>query len=258
MKPNHLYSWNVNGIKAILRKNFKEFLRDYNPEVLCIQETKSQDDEVHKLLGEFEDYHVYSNSAKQKGYAGTAVLSKVKPFNVEYGIGNEKHEQEGRVIAVEFEDYWLVNVYVPNSGNGLKRLDYRAQWDKDFRTYLEKLNQQKPVIVTGDFNVAHEEIDIARPKQNYNKSAGYTQTEIDGFDNHLGLGFIDVFRRFYPYQVKYTYWSYRANARERNVGWRIDYFLLDNQIWQAVEDIQLLNEVYGSDHCPMFLKLQSK
>ena len=255
VRPNQLFSWNVNGIKAILRKNFSEFLNEFNPEILCIQETKSHETEVNKLLGKFEGYHIFSNSAEQKGYAGTAVMSKVKPLSVQYGIGTTEHDKEGRTITLEFDDYFLVNVYVPNAGNGLKRLGYREQWDKDFRKYLEKLDRQKPLVVTGDFNVAHEEIDIARPKQNYNKSAGFTQTEIDGFDAHLNTGLADTFRQLYPDRVGYTYWSYRARARERNVGWRIDYFLVSNKLWDYVEDAYIPDHVQGSDHCPIVLTL---
>lgn len=256
MQPKLLYSWNVNGIKAIMRKNFKDFIRGYDPELLAIQETKSQDEEVQKLLGTFDQHYIYCNSAEQKGYAGTAVLSKVQPNHVQYGIDDELHDHEGRTITLEFDDYYFLNVYVPNSGNGLKRLDYREQWDEAFREYIKKLDTHKPVIVTGDFNVAHEEIDIARPKQNYNKSAGFTQTEIDGLDEHLNIGLIDTFRQLYPDKEVYTYWSYRAKARERNVGWRIDYFFVSRQLFDKVQDSYMLNEVQGSDHCPIVLELQ--
>ncbi len=256
MQPKTLYSWNVNGIKAILRKNFKEFMKEYQPEVLCIQETKSQDEEVQKLLSPFEGYYVFSHSAEQKGYSGTAVMTRTKPEEALYGIGKKAYDQEGRTITLKFTDYYLVNVYVPNAGNGLKRLDYRSDWDADFRSYLAQLAKEKPVVVTGDFNVAHEEIDIARPKQNYNKSAGFTQTEIDGFDTHLQKGFIDTFRALYPDKVVYTYWSYRAQARKRNVGWRIDYFLVSQSLWNQVKDSYMLNDVQGSDHCPIVLTLE--
>ncbi len=256
--PAQIYSWNINGIKSILRKNFREFLNDHNPEVLCLQETKSHDEEVNVLLALFDEYHVYSYCAEKSGYSGTAIMSKIKPQNAFYGIGVEEHDQEGRTITLEYSGYFLVNVYVPNSGEGLKRLDYRSQWDKDFRKYLQKLSEQKPVIVTGDFNVAHQEIDIARPKPNYNKSAGYTQTEIDGFSAHLKAGFTDTFRKLYPEKVVYSYWSYRAQARARNVGWRIDYFLVNNVLWENVQDSYMLNDVQGSDHCPLVLKLNNK
>jgi exodeoxyribonuclease-3 len=197
-------------------------------------------------------YHVYANASKvRKGYSGTAILSKKEPLNVLYDMGVEDHDQEGRVITAEYEDFILVTAYVPNSGNELVRLDYRAQWDKDFLNYLKKLEEQKPVIVCGDFNVAHEPIDIARPKANYNKSAGYTQKEIDGFDGFIGHGFVDTFRRKYPKEVKYSWWSYRAGAREKNVGWRIDYFLVSNSLMPKVKEAFILNEYYGSDHCPL-------
>lgn len=256
MLNRRLYSWNVNGIKAIFRKNFGDFVKAYDPDLLCIQETKSQDREVQKLLGHFEGYRIYSSSAEKKGYAGTAVMTKVEANEVHNGIGIKKHDNEGRTITLDFGDYFLVNVYVPNSGNGLKRLDYRTHWDKDFREYIKKLDRQKPVIMTGDFNVAHGDIDIARPKQNYNKSAGFTQTEIDGMTGHLKTGFVDTFRQLYPEKVVYTYWSYRAKARERNVGWRIDYFLVSKQLFEKVKDSYMLNEVYGSDHCPVVLDLK--
>lgn len=256
MAPNNLYSWNINGIKAITRKGeLESLINNYDPQVLCLQETKSTDQEVSKYLEQYSSYYHYSNSAEQKGYAGTAILTKEKPQQVHYDIGHEEFDQEGRVITAEYGDYYLVNVYVPNAGNGLKRLDFRAEWDKVFTSYLTDLQQDKPVIVTGDFNVAHEEIDIARPKQNYNKSAGFTQTEIDGFDRMLGKGFVDTFRKLYPDKVVYSYWSYRAQARKRNVGWRIDYFLVSESLLDQVQDAYMLNEVYGSDHCPVVLAL---
>ncbi len=255
MQPQTLYSWNVNGLKAILKKNFHEFIDEYQPEILCIQETKSQDEEVFKLLEPFNGYQVFSHSAERKGYAGTAIMTQVEPQQVSYGIDKKEHEGEGRVITLEFRDYYLVNVYVPNAGSGLKRLDYRSHWDQAFREYLTNLARQKPLAVTGDFNVAHKEIDIARPKQNYNKSAGFTQTEIDGFDAQLSKGFIDTFRKLYPDKVVYTYWSYRAQARQRNVGWRLDYFLVSQDLWPYVTDSYMLNEVQGSDHCPIVMAL---
>jgi exodeoxyribonuclease III len=256
MSIKNFYSWNVNGLKAILRKNFNDFIREYNPDILCLQETKSQNAEVQKLLSYFNEYHVFSNSAEKKGYSGTAIMSKTKPADVFYGIDIPEHDNEGRVITLEYANYFLVNVYVPNSGEGLRRLDYRVKWDNDFRTFLKKLSATKPVIATGDFNVAHKEIDIARPKPNYNKSAGYTQKEIDGFSAHLKAGVTDTFRAKYPEKVKYSYWSFRANARARNVGWRIDYFLTGNEIADRIHESCMLNEVHGSDHCPLVLELK--
>lgn len=256
MKPATLYSWNVNGLKAILRKHFSEFIADYDPEVLCLQETKAQDAEAQRLLSDFTAYYLYHFGAERKGYSGTAILTQRAPKDVYYGIGQAAYDEEGRVITLVFPDYYLVNAYVPNAGSGLKRLDFREQWDQDFRNYLNRLAAQKPVVVTGDFNVAHEEIDIARPKQNYNKSAGFTQTEIDGFEAHLDQGLVDTFRSLYPDQEVYSYWSYRANARERNVGWRIDYFLVSQELWPKVKDAYMLNEVQGSDHCPVVLNFK--
>ena len=255
MSPQILYSWNINGLKAILRKNFHQFIADYQPEVLCLQETKTQDAEAHKLLQEFSEFTVYHYGAERKGYSGTAILTQIAPETVHYGLGKPEYDEEGRSITLEFPDYYLVNAYVPNAGSGLKRLDFREQWDQDFREYLTQLAESKPVVVTGDFNVAHGEIDIARPKQNYNKSAGFTQTEIDGLTAHLSKGFVDTFRTLYPEKEVYTYWSYRANARERNVGWRIDYFLVSQNFWPHVQDAYMLNDVQGSDHCPVVLNL---
>lgn len=227
------------------------------PDVLCLQETKAAQEEVKITLELLPEYESYVNSSKaRKGYSGTAILTKEKPMNVTFDMGIEEHDQEGRVIAAEYNHYFLVTVYVPNSGEGLKRLDYRAKWDEDFRQYLTSLNQQKPVIICGDLNVAHQPIDIARAKENYNKSAGYTQVEIDGFTRLLDSGFVDVFRRLYPEEVKYTYWNYMFNARSRNVGWRIDYFLVSEELLPKIKDAPVYNEYLGSDHCPVGLKLE--
>jgi len=251
-----LVSWNVNGIRATMKKDFALSLEAMATDVLCLQETKAQDDQVAEALAEIEGYHLYSNSAEKKGYSGTAVLSKVEPLSVQYDMGIEEHDQEGRVIAVEFETFYLVTVYTPNSGNGLKRLDYRQQWDTDFLAYLKQLEKQKPVVVCGDLNVAHKDIDLARPKPNYNKSAGYTQAEIDGLDNIVAAGFVDTFRDQGPEEVKYSWWSYRAGARANNVGWRIDYFLVSGSLQTQVVGADILNEVMGSDHCPVLLDLR--
>jgi exodeoxyribonuclease-3 len=205
----------------------------------------------------FPEYEIFVNSSKaRKGYSGTAILTKTKPINVTYDMGIEEHDQEGRVIAAEYDNYYLVTVYVPNAGEGLKRLDYRAKWDEDFRQYLVGLNQKKPVIICGDLNVAHQPIDIARDKENYNKSAGYTQVEIDGFTKLLESGFVDTFRRFYPEEIKYTYWNYLFNARSRNVGWRIDYFLVSEELISKVKDATIYNQYLGSDHCPVGLMVE--
>ncbi|HLW32171.1 MAG TPA: exodeoxyribonuclease III [Aequorivita sp.] len=250
-----IISWNINGIRAITKKDFFEDFSKMEPDVLCLQETKAQDGEVEKALSPLKNYHHYYNSADRKGYSGVAVLSKVKPLSVTYDMGIEEHDQEGRVICAEFDTFYLVNVYVPNSGQELVRLDYRQQWDTDFRNYLSNLKETKPVILCGDLNVAHQAIDLKNDKANYNKTAGYTQVEIDGMDHLLNAGFVDSFRHFYPDTVAYTYWSYRFKARERNTGWRLDYFLVSNSILDKVNKVEILSEYYGSDHCPIKLEL---
>ena len=250
-----LVSWNVNGIRAAMKKDFVQALEAMETDVLCLQETKAQDEQVAEALAEITNYHLYSNSAEKKGYSGTAILSKVEPLSVQYDMGIEEHDQEGRVIAAEYETFYLVTVYTPNSGNGLKRIDYRQQWDADFLAYLKQLEEHKPVVVCGDLNVAHKDIDLARPKPNYNKSAGYTQAEIDGLDNIVAAGFVDTFRDQRPEEVKYSWWSYRAGARVNNVGWRIDYFLVSESLQGKVEGVDILNDVMGSDHCPVLLDL---
>jgi exodeoxyribonuclease III len=251
-----LVSWNVNGIRAAMKKDFPASLKGMKTDVLCLQETKAQDDQVMEALEVIDGYHIYKNSAVKKGYSGTAILSKKEPLAVRYDIGIEEHDQEGRVIAAEFDNYFLITVYTPNSGSGLKRLTYRQKWDADFLAYIKKLEKQKPVIVCGDLNVAHKDIDLARPKPNYNKSAGYMQEEIDGMDNIVGADFIDTFRYKKPEKVKYSWWSYRAGARANNVGWRIDYFLTSPSIAKKIKSADILNEVMGSDHCPVLLDLK--
>lgn len=251
-----IVSWNVNGIRAITQKDFFEDIQKLDPDILCLQETKAQDDQVEEALKSLTDYHQYYNSAKRKGYSGTALLSKTKPISVVNDMGVEKHDNEGRVQCAEFENFYLVNVYVPNSGQKLVRLDYRAEWDRDFQAYLTNLEKTKPVILTGDLNVAHQAIDLKNDKANYNKTAGYTQIEIDGMSRLLDLGYVDTFRNFYPDKVKYSYWSYRFNARKNNSGWRIDYFVVSEKLMDQVEDSRILNEYYGSDHCPIELELK--
>ena len=251
-----LLSWNVNGIRAVAKKNFLKDFRTLNADIFCIQETKAQDDQVVETLRSIEDYHIYSNSAQKKGYSGTAILSKMKPINVFQDIGIEEHDKEGRVLGLEYDNFFLVTVYVPNSGNDLKRLDYRQEWDLTFFNYLKELEKTKPVIVCGDFNVAHKEIDLARPKPNYNKSAGFMQEEIDGMDRYTNGDLIDTFRHFHPDETdKYTWWSYRAGARAKNVGWRIDYFLVSKSLISKVNNAFILNGVMGSDHCPVGIDL---
>lgn len=251
-----LVSFNVNGIRAIMKKDFEADMKALNPDVLCLQETKAQDDQVQEALAPFKDYHIVSNSAVKKGYSGTAIMSKEKPLDVIYDIGVEEHDQEGRVITAEFKDYYLTVVYVPNSGSDLKRLDYRTTWDASFLKFLKDLEAKKPVIVCGDFNVAHRDIDLARPKANYDKSAGYTQKEIDGMNAFTSNGLVDTFRYFHPEEVKYSWWSYRGGARARNVGWRIDYFLVSESIIDKVKSAEILNHIMGSDHCPVMIELK--
>lgn len=247
-----LVSWNVNGLRAVVKKNFTEQLQSMNADVLCIQETKAQDDQVKEALTEVADYNIYCSSAVKKGYSGTAMLCRQKPLDVAYGIGIEEHDQEGRVITASFTDFYLIDVYVPNSGVDLARLDYRGEWDKALFAYLKKLEETKPVIICGDFNVAHEPIDIARPKENYNKTAGYTQKEIDGMDRFLSGGFTDTFRHFYPDKKEaYTWWSYRFNAKAKNLGWRIDYFLISQSLNPRLKEAFILDTIEGSDHCPI-------
>ncbi len=256
MSGLHLVSWNVNGIRAIIKKDFLKDVKEMAPDVLCLQETKGQPEEVKTALQLLSDYHVYVNSSKaRKGYSGTAVLTKTEPLNVTYDIGIEEHDQEGRVITAEFEKFHLVTVYTPNSGEGMKRLDYRVTWDEAFKDHIVALESTKPVIVCGDLNVAHTEIDLARPKPNYNKASGYTQKEIDGLDNLLAEGYYDTFRHFYPEEVKYSWWNYKFRARERNVGWRIDYFVASEALKTSVTQSEIYNDRMGSDHCPVGIQL---
>ncbi|MCG2419820.1 exodeoxyribonuclease III [Aequorivita sp. F47161] len=251
-----LISWNVNGIRAITKKDFFEDISKINPDVLCLQETKAQDSEVAKALSQLDQYHQYYNSAERKGYSGVAILTKKEPISVTYDMGVAEHDNEGRVICAAFEDFFLVNVYVPNSGQKLERLEYRKGWDADFRNYLKNLEQTKTVILCGDLNVAHRAIDLKNDKSNYNKTAGYTQVEIDGMDAMLNAGFVDTFRYFHPETVAYTYWSYRFKARERNTGWRLDYFLVSENLVENIKLSEILSAYYGSDHCPIQLEIK--
>lgn len=257
MPELHIVNWNVNGIRSIIKKDFLKDIKAMNPDILCLQETKAAVEEVKSSLELLTGYQVHVNCSKaRKGYSGTAILTRTEPLSVTCDMGIEEHDQEGRVITAEYPDFYLVTVYVPNSGEALKRLEYRGKWNEDFRQYLVSLNQKKPVIACGDFNVAHQPIDIARPKENYNKSAGYTQLEIDDFTKLLESGFVDAFRRFYPEEVKYTYWNYMFNARARNVGWRIDYFLVSEELMPKVKDAPVYDQYLGSDHCPVGLRIE--
>ena len=247
-----LISWNVNGVRAVMKKDFVKSLEEMNPDVLCLQETKAQDDQVQEALKELDGWFVYSNSAVKKGYSGTAIISKTEPISVTPDIGISEHDTEGRVLCAEFEKYYVVTVYVPNSGSALARLPYRQTWDEAFLNYLQKLEKTKPVFFCGDFNVAHKDIDLARAKPNYNKSAGYMQDEIDGLDNYVKAGFVDTFREKYPNEeAKYSWWSYRAGARQNNVGWRIDYFLASPALVEQVSEATIYMDIMGSDHCPV-------
>ena len=251
-----IISFNVNGVRAISKKNFFEDMLRLNPDVICLQETKATVEQVKETVAaELRDYEVFANEADRKGYSGTAILTKVTPLSVIYDMGIPEHDTEGRVICAEFKDYYLITVYTPNSGNDLRRLDYRQKWDSDFLSYLKDLEKTKPVVVCGDLNVAHKDIDLARPKPNYNKSAGYMQEEIDGIDAYISNGFVDTFRCKNEDEVKYSWWSYRGGARDRNVGWRIDYFLTSKSLTSRVEEASILNDVMGSDHCPTRIKL---
>ena len=251
----NIVSWNVNGIRAIIKKDFITSIEKMKPDILCLQETKAQQEEVIEALAKFNRYNIYNNSAEKKGYAGTAILSKTKPIKVMNEMGISQHHNEGRVQCVEYQDFCLINVYVPNSGQKLERLNYRKKWDKDFLIYLKNIEKQKPLIIVGDFNVAHHPIDLKNYKSNYNKTAGYTQIEIDGMENLLKSGFIDIFRNLHPNKVAYTYWSYRFKARERDTGWRIDYFLVSKSLIEKVKTVEILSNFYGSDHCPISLEI---
>lgn len=237
-----------------MKKGFLDSVASMNPDILCLQETKAGEDEAAETLKALSGYQVFVNSSKaRKGYSGTAIVTRTEPLNVTYDMAMDEFDQEGRVITAEFANYFVVTVYTPNAGEGLSRLDYRERWDSEFSYYVNWLRKRKPVIACGDFNVAHQAIDIARPKENYNVSAGYTQREIDGFTRLLGTGFIDTFRALHPEEVKYTYWNYVTSGRERNVGWRIDHFLVDERLQQHVKEAMIFNEHHGSDHCPVGL-----
>lgn len=253
----HIISFNVNGIRAIAKKDFFKDMKRLNADVICLQETKATVDQVKETVAsKLDGYHIYANEAERKGYSGTALLSKIAPIAVTYDMGIEEHDQEGRVICAEYDDFFLVTVYTPNSGSELLRLSYRQSWDSDFMNYIKKLEASKPVLVCGDLNVAHKAIDLARPKANYNKSAGFMQEEIDGIDRYISNGLIDTFRFKNNDEIKYSWWSYRGGARAKNVGWRIDYFLASEKLSDRIEEAFILNDVHGSDHCPVGVKIK--
>jgi exodeoxyribonuclease-3 len=242
----------VNGLRAVVGKNFKEVFEELDADFFCLQETKMQ---AGQLDLQFEGYESYWNYAEKKGYSGTAIFSKHKPLSVSYGIGIDEHDHEGRVITLEMEDFYLVTCYTPNSQDGLKRLDYRMTWEDDFRAYLKALDEKKPVILCGDLNVAHEEIDLKNPKTN-RMNAGFTDQEREKFSTLLSEGFTDSFRFKYPEQVTYSWWSYRFQARQKNAGWRIDYFVISDRLRERMDDACIHTEILGSDHCPVELTLK--
>lgn len=247
-----LISWNVNGLRACQGKGFLDFFHGTEADVFCVQETKMQQGQAEFELPGYEQYW---NSAIKKGYSGTVVFTRIKPQAVTFGLGEEHHDQEGRLITLEFSDYFLLTVYTPNSQRGLARLDYRMEWEEAFRNYVCKLDQQKPVIICGDLNVAHQEIDIKNPKSN-RMSAGFTDQEREKMTVLLQSGFTDTFRHLYPDRAEaYTWWSYMMNARERNIGWRIDYFLVSNRLCPSIQEAVIYADIFGSDHCPVGLEL---
>ena len=247
-----LISWNVNGIRACLNKGFAETFKQLDANIFCIQETKCQPEQIEL---EFEGYTSYWNSAERKGYSGTAIFTKQKPLNVTYGIGIEEHDKEGRVITLEFEKFYMVDIYTPNSKRELERLDYRQIWEDEIRKYLLKLNETKPVIMCGDLNVAHKEIDLKNPKTN-RRNAGFTDEERQKMTELLDAGFIDSFRYLYPDKENaYSWWSYMGHAREKNVGWRIDYFIVSKSIENQIKEAKIYPEIMGSDHCPVGLEI---
>ncbi len=248
-----LISWNVNGLRAVVNKGFIESFEKLNADIFCIQETKMQEGQLEI---NFDGYKMFLNSAVRKGYSGTAIFTKIEPINVSYGIGIEEHDQEGRVITLEFKNFYLVNCYTPNAQRELTRLEYRMKWEDDFREYLKKLDKSKPVILCGDLNVAHNEIDLKNPKSNKG-NAGFTDEERSQMTNLLNSGFVDSFRYLYPEkQDAYSWWSYMGRAREKNVGWRIDYFIVSEKIKDKIVDAKIYSEIMGSDHCPVELDVE--
>lgn len=248
-----LVSWNVNGLRAIYKKGFEESFKKLDADIFCIQETKMQEGQIELDL---QGYYQYYNYAERKGYSGTAVFTKKEPLNVEYGIGIEEHDKEGRVITLEFDRFYMVNCYTPNSGRELARLEYRMTWEEAFKKYLIELDKQKPVIICGDLNVAHTEIDLKNPKSN-RKNAGFTDEERSKIESLLNSGFTDTFRKIYPdKEGAYTWWSYMFNARANNAGWRIDYFLVSDIISKNIKDAYIYSEIMGSDHCPVGLEIE--
>ena len=248
-----LISWNVNGLRAVINKGFMDFFKKADADIFCVQETKMQEGQLELIL---DGYYQYWNSAQKKGYSGTAIFTKEKPLNVSYGLGIEEHDKEGRIITLEFENFYFVDCYTPNSKRELERLDYRMVWEDEVRKYLKKLDEVKPVIYCGDLNVAHEEIDLKNPKTN-RRNAGFTDEERNKMTELLSAGFTDSFRYLYPEKENcYSWWSYMGHAREKNVGWRIDYFIVSNSIQEKIKDSIIHSDVMGSDHCPIELQIE--
>ena len=253
MKKMKFVSWNVNGLRACVKKGFEEYFREENADIFCVQETKLQEGQID---WDPEGYHSYWNYAEKKGYSGTAIFTKKEPLSVAYGIGIEEHDKEGRVITLEFEDFYFITVYTPNSQTELARLSYRMKWEEDFLNYIEGLNEKKPVIFCGDLNVAHTEIDLKNPKTN-RKNAGFTDEEREKFTHLLETGYIDTFRYLYPDVTgMYSWWSYRFKAREKNAGWRIDYFIVSERMKERIRKAEIRTQVMGSDHCPVVLEIE--
>lgn len=251
-KMKKLISWNVNGLRACVQKGFTEYFQEVDADIFCIQESKLQEGQIDFAP---EGYHAYWNYAEKKGYSGTAIFTKEEPLSVAYGIGIEEHDHEGRVITLEFDNFYMVTVYTPNSQNELARLPYRMKWEDDFLGYLKNLEKTKPVIFCGDLNVAHKEIDLKNPKTN-RKNAGFTDEEREKFTNIINAGFIDTYRYFYPDQEGvYSWWSYRFKAREKNAGWRIDYFCVSNRLQEKLVSAKIHTDVFGSDHCPVEVQI---
>ncbi len=248
-----LISWNVNGLRAVLKKGFEDFFYEVDADIFCIQETKMQEGQIEDF--NLKGYTQYWNSALKKGYSGTAIFTKIKPKQVNYGMGIEKHDMEGRVITLEFEAFYLVNIYTPNSKRELERLEYRMEWEDDIRKYLITLNKKKPVIICGDLNVAHEEIDLKNPKTN-RKNAGFTDEERGKMTQLLKSNFTDTFRYLHKEQIGYTWWSYMGQARQKDIGWRIDYFIVSNEIAKNIKEANIYKDIYGSDHCPVGLEIE--
>lgn len=247
-----LISWNVNGLRACITKGFEDFFKEVDADIFSIQESKMQEDQAKEI--QYDGYYRYMNSAVKKGYSGTITFTKEKPINVTYGLGIEEHDQEGRIITLEYDKFYLVNCYTPNSKRELERLDYRMIWEDELRKYLKKLEETKPVVYCGDLNVAHEEIDIKNPSTNHH-SAGFTDEEREKMTTLLQSGFIDTYRTLYPEKVEYSWWSYMRQAREKNIGWRIDYFITSESLKKNIKDAKIHTQVLGSDHCPIELDI---